>query len=407
MRVAAVEKRWGVELDLSGEITPGCETAPVQGGAMRGYALFGAGGSRRCSCGRAIGRGLGSAPPCAAEGPQGRPTSRRTSRAGIRNYFLRQPGARAGRSGSTSPGPGGSPRSPSGTAQCATSKGARSHGRRAALLQAYDSQLRARAGDRLPEGVTVERDGPVVRLLGFPSAGSSCTPTWTGSRARARRADRPSGARVRRAQRAPQWKLHGHDLPADLPERLRAAGFVPEEQETVVIAPVPEIAGEPQLPTGVSLREVTAREDLERIAAARARGLGRRPQLAADMLEGEVLADPDALTVLVAEAGETVVCAAWIRYERGTEFATLWGGATLPEWRRRGIYRATGRLPGEPRGRARLPLPRDGRLRRQPPDPRTPRLRRRDHDDAVHLVTSGGSLAPCPLSALKGALGRL
>ena len=27
--------------------------------------------------------------------------------------------------------------------------------------------------------------------------------------------------------------------------------------------------------------------------------------------------------------------------ERGTEFATLWGGATLPEWRRRGIYRAT------------------------------------------------------------------
>jgi GNAT superfamily N-acetyltransferase len=51
--------------------------------------------------------------------------------------------------------------------------------------------------------------------------------------------------------------------------------------------------------------------------------------------------DPDALTVTVAEAGETVVCAAWIRFESGTEFGTLWGGATLPEWRRRGIYRAT------------------------------------------------------------------
>ena len=28
------------------------------------------------------------------------------------------------------------------------------------------------------------------------------------------------------------------------------------------------------------------------------------------------------------------------RYAAGTEFGTLWGGATLPEWRGRGIYRA-------------------------------------------------------------------
>jgi GNAT superfamily N-acetyltransferase len=30
-----------------------------------------------------------------------------------------------------------------------------------------------------------------------------------------------------------------------------------------------------------------------------------------------------------------------IRFEGETEFATLWCGATLPNWRRRGIYRAT------------------------------------------------------------------
>jgi hypothetical protein len=30
-----------------------------------------------------------------------------------------------------------------------------------------------------------------------------------------------------------------------------------------------------------------------------------------------------------------------VRFEHGTDFATLWGGATLPGWRRRGIYRAT------------------------------------------------------------------
>jgi GNAT superfamily N-acetyltransferase len=59
------------------------------------------------------------------------------------------------------------------------------------------------------------------------------------------------------------------------------------------------------------------------------------------MLEGERPVDPDSITVVVAEAGDTVVCAAWIRFDSGTEFGTLWGGATLPDYRRRGIYRAT------------------------------------------------------------------
>ncbi len=45
-------------------------------------------------------------------------------------------------------------------------------------------------------------------------------------------------------------------------------------------------------------------------------------------------------SILVAEAGDTVVCAAWVRFRSATEFATLWGGATLPRWRGRGIYRA-------------------------------------------------------------------
>jgi GNAT superfamily N-acetyltransferase len=29
-----------------------------------------------------------------------------------------------------------------------------------------------------------------------------------------------------------------------------------------------------------------------------------------------------------------------VRFVQGTDFATLWGGSTLPDWRGRGIYRA-------------------------------------------------------------------
>jgi GNAT superfamily N-acetyltransferase len=135
--------------------------------------------------------------------------------------------------------------------------------------------------------------------------------------------------------------VHGHDLPADLPERLLAAGFVPEEQETVVIGEVAAVAASPRLPDGVALREVEERGDFDRIAAMEHAVWGEEHGWLSAMLEGERAADPDALTVVVAEAGGTVVCAAWARFPAGTDFVTLWGGATLPEWRGRGIYRAT------------------------------------------------------------------
>ena len=138
-----------------------------------------------------------------------------------------------------------------------------------------------------------------------------------------------------------EWKLHGHDRPADLTERLLAHGFVPEDLETVVIAPVADVAGEVSLPDQVSLREVTVRADLDRIGAMEdAIWRDDRAGWLADSLEAERAADPEAMTIVVAESAEEFVCAGWVRFVSGTDFATLWGGGTLPEWRRRGIYHA-------------------------------------------------------------------
>ncbi len=210
------------------------------------------------------------------------------------------------------------------------------------LLAAYDSQLRARVPDRLPPGTEVERDGPIVRFTGTASGGWVLYRDLDGlegdelDRLIARQVD-VFAARGERFE----WKLHGHDLPADLPERLRAAGFVAEEQETIVIAPVAAIADTPAVPDGVALREVTERRDFDRIAALENEVWQEDHVALADMLEEEHTADPGAISVVVAEADGVVVCAAWIRFEGDTAFATLWGGATLPEWRRRGIYKST------------------------------------------------------------------
>jgi GNAT superfamily N-acetyltransferase len=209
------------------------------------------------------------------------------------------------------------------------------------LLRAYDDQLRAHPPDVLVEGEQVEIDGPVARFFGGPAGGFILYrdlggldgPDLDAFIARQVAAMAVHGERF-------EWKYHGHDRPADLPDRLLAAGFEPEDQETVEIAPAHGIAGEPRPPEGVVLREVTARPDLERIAGLEAAVWGDGTWVA-DMLEAELRGDPESLTVVVAEASDLVVCAAWIRFLRATDFATLWGGATLREWRRRGIYRST------------------------------------------------------------------
>src|SRR5204862_3569253 len=122
------------------------------------------------------------------------------------------------------------------------------------------------------------------------------------------------------------------------PQRLVAAGFVPEDEESVLVAPVTAVAAESHLPEGVRLCEVTERADFDRIAAMEEAIWHDNRGWLADSLEAERSADPNAITIVVAEAGADFVCAAWVRFARGTEFATLWGGGTLPAWRRRGIY---------------------------------------------------------------------
>jgi GNAT superfamily N-acetyltransferase len=208
-----------------------------------------------------------------------------------------------------------------------------------ALLATYDRELRARVPDPPPDGMTVERDGPLIRLRGYLGRGFLTYPDLGGLTGADLDALIQRQVEIFAALGEPvEWKLHGHDEPADLADRLLAAGFEPEERETVVIGRVTLPAAEP--PDGVRLREVTARADLDRIARMESVVWGVSRSDWAAMLEKEIAADPDAIAVVVAEAGGEVVSAGWLRYEGDTPFASLWGGSTLAQWRRRGIYRA-------------------------------------------------------------------
>jgi hypothetical protein len=211
-----------------------------------------------------------------------------------------------------------------------------------ALLHDYDNQLRAWVPERLPPGAVIERDGPLVRITGLDGRGFVTYVSLDGL------AGDDLAALIARQRdfyaargEAVEWKLHGHDQPADLPDLLRTAGFEPEEQETVVVGLAAPLAADDRPdPEGVRLREVSARTDLERIAAMETQVWGRDRSQLAESLADEVAADATGTSVVVAEADDDVICAGWVRYVRGTAFATLWGGSTLPQWRRRGVYTA-------------------------------------------------------------------
>jgi len=209
-----------------------------------------------------------------------------------------------------------------------------------ALLDAYDAQLRAHVHDPLPDSIRVERDGPLVRTTGFGGRGWIEYHDLGGLDGEALDTLIARQVQVFRARgEEAEWKLHGHDLPTDLPERLRAAGFVPEDTETVVIARAAELPLEPILPAGVAIREATRQGDMARIAGLEETVWEDDHGWLVDLWK-ERDADPESLRIFLAEAGDVTVSAGWVRFPSGTEFATLWGGATLTEWRGRGIYRA-------------------------------------------------------------------
>ncbi|MGW6270683.1 GNAT family N-acetyltransferase [Streptomyces sp. NPDC055060] len=211
-----------------------------------------------------------------------------------------------------------------------------------AVLAAYDQQIRRGAQADSP-GVRVERDGAVVRQIGAAH-------DWNGvhwADLDASTADAVIAEQVRyftSHDREFEWKLHSHDRPADLADRLLAAGFVPEPPEAVMVAEAAALPQEPNLPEGVRLLPVTDAAGVRLMTRAHDIAFGEDSAGLGERLAQRVLTQltetPDAVVAVVAMAGDEPVSSARMEFSPDTDFAGLWGGGTAPRWRGKGIYRA-------------------------------------------------------------------
>ena len=216
---------------------------------------------------------------------------------------------------------------------------------RRALLAAYDAQLRGAA--EVQGSLHWDRSGPLWRARdrreGFVSY-ESLEEVGAPDAVDALIAETVAYFAGQPEVEEFEWKTRGHDWPADLDQRLRAHGLEPDEVETVMVGEAEKLAVDVDLPDELTVRRVDDLPEPQRETVIREAtemqhdvfGSGPSGDQVLDRLERM----GDAETFWVAEADGKVVSAGRLNRVAGTEFAGLWGGATLPEWRGKGIYRA-------------------------------------------------------------------
>ncbi len=209
------------------------------------------------------------------------------------------------------------------------------------LLVAYDEQLRTDA--ETPSALSVVSLGP-LRLVTFAAGRGFVTYRDLGgagseeiqhlvSRAMAHFVADPVFRRV-------EWKTRGHDHAPGLHDALIGFGFTPEEPESIMIGEARMLAVDVDLPKGVRLRRITGEGDVREMSAMADEVFGDPPsdEMADALLRR--LSLNDGMELWVAEADGQIVSTGRLEPVRGTGFAGIWGGATRPQWRGRGIYRA-------------------------------------------------------------------
>ncbi|GLY19321.1 hypothetical protein Kisp01_63350 [Kineosporia sp. NBRC 101677] len=206
-----------------------------------------------------------------------------------------------------------------------------------AVLAAFDEQLR-RTGEG--EGAENPEPGRAPRVL------NTVKPEWaavTWSRLDEQDADEVIAAQIGRMAGLNldwEWKYYSYDTPADLPTRLRAAGFVDEEPESLMVAALDELdLFDP--PEGVRIDPVTDAAGVDRMVAVHDLAFGDGSHRAwGDALLRQLQTAPDEVAAFVVMAGDEPVSAGRMNFHEGSDFASIWGGGTVPQWRRKGIFRA-------------------------------------------------------------------
>ena len=137
------------------------------------------------------------------------------------------------------------------------------------------------------------------------------------------------------------WKVFDHDRPSDLRQRLAAHGFTLEKPNALMILDMhnaPDFYWSMSLPDDV--KQVMERAGIEDIVCLEEEVYQSPRDWLRKHLAHILDTSPDQISFYAVSIDDRIVSAAWISYYPEVQFASLLGGATLPEFRKRGYYTA-------------------------------------------------------------------
>ncbi|WP_424950655.1 GNAT family N-acetyltransferase [Deinococcus sp.] len=210
------------------------------------------------------------------------------------------------------------------------------------LLAAYDAQLREAA--EMASTTSYDRAGPLWRGK-FGGRGFVSYRSLDGLDGPA--LDELIAQTVEHYRADPgitafEWKTRGHDAPPDLAARLIAQGFQAQEQETVMVGEAAKLAQDVSLPAGVTVGRIDTLPDASTalIRAAEATGKVFGETLSVEEFLRPLRHNPGQVEIWAAQTRQETICVGRLELIPGSDFAGLWGGGTLPQWRGQGVYRA-------------------------------------------------------------------
>lgn len=136
-----------------------------------------------------------------------------------------------------------------------------------------------------------------------------------------------------------EWKTYDHDSPADLKARLTAHGLEGDDVEALLVMDLENCPDVYLQPVTADVRQVGV-DQLAEVVQIQEQVWGGNFDWLSKQLAQNLADQPDYWQVYVAYVDGTPACAAWVSFAEASQFAGLWGGSTLPDYRKKGLYTA-------------------------------------------------------------------
>jgi len=137
-----------------------------------------------------------------------------------------------------------------------------------------------------------------------------------------------------------EWKVYGHDRPADLLERLRRQGFIVGPKEAVVVLDLRHAPAWIDEPPGCEVVRVRTAEQVGLFRDAAAEIFGKDYGVTAGQLERAIAAGSRQHVGYLAMIDGAAASVGRLYTHPDSAFGGLYGGGTRTPFRGRGLYRA-------------------------------------------------------------------